>query len=509
MKKILRLIFPRGIIITISIIIQALFWISVLSIFKDYSFFLITAMSLLTFFCVIHILIKDIYPEQKIAWIIFMTLFPIAGGIFFVFYGSHKMDKKTKKLLNNINEKIKECTSELKNVNISNSNDSNFLRQSEYLKNIANAQIYKNTKVDYYKVGEEMHESLLEELKKATKFIFIESFIIEKGKMWDSIEEILIKKAAEGVDVRVLYDDIGCLFTLPSNYPKKLHKKNIKCIKFNKVNHFINSNFNNRDHRKICVIDGNFGFNGGINLADEYINQKIIYGHWKDTAIMLEGEAVFGLTLMFLSMWNLQTGIIEDYNQYKPNIKSSSDGTFIPYSDTPLDDESVGESVYMNILNTANSYVYITSPYLIITKEMMTALMNAAKSNIDVRIILPGIPDKKIVQFISRSYYESLIKAGIKIYEYTPGFIHSKMFISDDTTAVVGTINLDYRSLDLHYECGTLIYKSKIIKQIKTDFLNTQKKCKEITYKDVKINNKYGIFKYILLGVLRAFSTLL
>ncbi|MFI3254788.1 MAG: cardiolipin synthase [Eubacteriales bacterium] len=509
MKKISRLLLSRGFVATLSILVQLEFWVFVFTFFEEYQEILIGSMIFLSIFCCIHIIIKDMYQEHKIAWIIFTIMFPISAGIFYLLFGSHRVDKKTHLFHLEIQQKWKEAVETVPNIDLNLLPSPSSPRQSQYLHRIAYAPTFQNTSVKYFKLGEEMHASLLEELKLAEKFIFIESFIIEEGKMWGEIEEILIAKAKSGVDVRVLFDDLGCILKLPTNFAKRLQSHSIDCRPFHKTSHFFNANFNNRDHRKICVIDGNVGFNGGINLADEYINHISVFGHWKDTAVMLQGDAVYSLTIMFLSMWSLERKKIEEFSDFAPNIQVIGDGFVQPFADNPLDEHSVGESAYMNLLNTAENYVYITSPYLIISREMTVSLCNAAKSGIDVRLILPGIPDKKFVHFLSRSYYPTLMKAGVKIYEYTPGFIHSKMFISDDHTAVVGTINLDYRSLDLHYECATVLYGSAVVKEIVADFLDTQSKSMEITLDLVEQHGKLGFFQFVALGVLRTFSPLL
>ncbi|MFI3307087.1 MAG: cardiolipin synthase [Mycoplasmatota bacterium] len=509
MNKILYIFISRGFVVIASLVIQILFWIGLFSLFSDYSALIISLLGLLSLICVIYIIIQDIYTEHKIAWLIFLVIFPIAGGIFYVIFGRKKVNKKTKKLHNDILKQIEISNEIVPKISYEDKLVENHLfRQIRYLSSNANSKPYLNTFVKYLKIGEENFECLVEELKKAKKFIFLEYFIIEKGIMWDTIEKILIEKANENVDVRVLFDDLGCILTLPPDFIKNLNKKGIKCHSFNKLNTITNSNFNNRDHRKICVIDGNVGFTGGINLADEYINEKVKHGHWKDTGVMLKGEAVYSLTLMFLSMWSLETKTIENYLNYKTDYKETTDGIVQPYGDNPLDNNPVGETVYMNILNSAKDYVYITTPYLIISREMSISLKNAAKSGVDVRIVLPGIPDKKFVYFLSRSYYAPLIKAGVKIYEYTPGFVHSKMFLSDDETGVVGTINLDYRSLDLHYECGVIMYKSSCLKDIKEDFLDMFNKSEEVTLKTLKSKYRLNLFNFFFLGILRTFSPL-
>ncbi len=510
MKIALSNIFARSVAILITVILQLGLWALLVYLLGDYSEWLLIILPIFSLFCIVYIIIQDTYQENKITWIILMFTFPLVGGVFYAFFSGHRVSKRKKAVYKKIEDTLENAI-----INRENQypellkNDIQAFRQSEYLSKAAFAPAHINTKVEYFKLGEEKLNSMISELKKAEKFIFLEYFIIEEGKMWGEIEKVLISKAESGVDVRVLFDDFGCLTTLPSDFSIRLSKHKIDCRAFNRFNHFFNSNFNNRDHRKICVIDGNVGFTGGINLADEYINHKIKHGHWKDTAVMLKGDAVYNLTVMFLSMWSSVTENIEQFSAYKPTKSYETDGVVQPFGDTPLDQDAVGETIYMTMLNRAENYVYITSPYLIISREMMVSLMTAAKSGVDVRLLVPGKPDRKFVQFLSRSYYKELIKAGVKIFEYTPGFIHSKMFVSDDKTAVVGTINLDYRSLSLHYECGVWLYRSSVIADIKTDFLETQKKCQQITLDDIDNKGKFGMVKFIFLGVLRTFAPLM
>ena len=330
--------------------------------------------------------------------------------------------------------------------------------------------------------------------------------------MWRTILDILEQKAAQGVDVRLIYDGFGCLTTLPYKYDKFLREKGIQCKVFNPFRPVLNIIQNNRDHRKICVIDGKTGFTGGINLADEYINQKERFGHWKDTAVMLKGDAVWSMTMMFLHMWNVVNGIQTpiDYAAHSPHAyhpeEFEGSGVVQPFTDTPLDGETLGENVYLNIINRAKRYVYICTPYLIIDNEMMTALCLAAKSGVDVRIMTPGVPDKKMVFLLTQSYYAQLIEAGVKIYEYQPGFLHAKSFVCDDEIAVVGTINLDYRSLYLHFEDGVWIYKNDVIRDILEDFLETMHYCDPISLEFCKNRN---IFVRGFQSILRVFAPLL
>lgn len=384
--------------------------------------------------------------------------------------------------------------------------------QSDYIRNNSGYPAYENTTAEYFQVGDDMFPVLVRELEQAKHYIFIEYFIIHDGVMWQTILDILERKVKEGVDVRLLYDDMGCLTTLPHKYYEQLRAKGIKCEVFNPFRPFLNIIQNNRDHRKFCIIDGYVGFTGGINLADEYINQKKRFGHWKDTAVMLKGEAVWNMTAMFLHMWSVVTRSKEkvEFENYLPHTyhpgEFESDGYIQPFCDSPLDNETVGENVYLNIINRAKQYVYICTPYLIIDNEMMTALCLAAKSGIDVRIMTPGIPDKKIVFLLTQSYYEQLLEAGVKIYEYQPGFLHAKSFVCDDEVGVVGTINMDYRSLYLHFEDGVWIYKNKVIDDIKSDFMETLNYCNPISLDFCKGRN---IVVRAMQSILRLFAPML
>ncbi len=500
----------RAALIFSTLVIQILFWFMLIFVLGNYVDLLVVVLLFINMFVTIKIIISDTYPETKIPWIITLNALPIIGAIIYLVYGKQVQSKKRRAVLAQIESEQK------KGIDHVNTPHPEFfcenpaiVRQSEYIRRVASCPAYTNTSVEYFSLGEEKWEALLCELKLAEKFIFLEYFIIEEGLMWGEIEKILIEKAAQGVDVRLMYDDLGCLMTLPLGFAKRLNKHNIDCRAFNKFSNLFSSNFNSRDHRKICVIDGNVGFTGGVNLADEYINHTNKLGHWKDTAVMFKGEAVYNLTVMFLSMWSSLTEKIEDYSRFAPTKSYKADGIVQPFCDTPLDHDAVGENVYMSMLNCAREYVYITTPYLIISREMMVSLMAAAKSGIDVRLILPGVPDKKSIFFLSRSYYKELLRAGVKIYEYTPGFVHSKMFVCDDKTAVVGTINLDYRSLALHYECGAFMYNSSAVAKIKQDILLTQQKCREITLENHPYQGKLKFVQFVLLGILRTFSPLM
>ena len=375
----------------------------------------------------------------------------------------------------------------------------NSRKQLYYLQNNAGFPVSQSTETLYFPDGQKMLESILTELKKAQRYIFIEFFIIEEGKFWDPILEILKEKAKSGVDVRVIYDDCGCFLKLPKNYAKQLRSMGIKCEVFNPFRPFLTSIQNNRNHRKILVIDGQVAYTGGINLADEYLNEKVLYGKWKDNAILLRGDGAWSFTVMFLQMWSFLTRQDEQIPDYLPTkpLDVNGNGWVQPYCDSPTDKEHVSEHVYLNLIEQAQNYLYITTPYLTIDGIVLSALKICAQNGVDVRIITPGIPDKKAVHFTSRSYYRELLHAGVKIYEYTEGFIHSKCLLADDTVASIGTVNLDFRSLYLHFECGTCLYQTSSLKDIKDDFLSTLEYCHEITEAECKHNFIVRLFQDI------------
>ena len=509
MNVLLKRVVQRVILLVSSFILQ----IGVISFFLlkySESFFDFYLASLALSIIIVFIIINNkSNPSYKIAWIVPVMIFPIFGGLFYLLYGGNKLStrEKLKMVIQNI-----EMTNSLKQNDeiIKKIGDKSIYakNQSEYILNYAKCPVYNNTETTYFKIGEEKFEALLRELKKAEKFIFLEYFIIQEGKMFNSILEILEEKAKQGVDVRLIYDDVGCIVTLPHNYKNTLEAKGIKCRVFNPIKPFFTRRLNNRDHRKIVVIDGDVGFTGGINLADEYINEYEKHGYWKDAGIMLKGDAVWNLTVMFLSMWDYIDNKEEDYIKFKPskNKYYNSKGYVQPFDDSPLINEPIGETVYLNLINKAKDYIYINTPYLIIDNEMATALKIAAKSGVDIKIVTPYIPDKKFVHAVTKSYYESFIKDGIEIYEFTPGFMHAKTFVVDDEYGVVGSINLDFRSLYLHYECGVWLYKTESIKSMKDDYLKTLKRCHKVTMEECK--NTSSIRKVLRL-IIRMFAPLL
>jgi cardiolipin synthase len=425
--------------------------------------------------------------------------------------GGNKSSKRNKQKMQDIGKQMTDSLGqELQILQQLEQENRGAANQTKYIKKFSACPVYSNTTTEYLTPGERKFERMLEELKKAERYIFLEYYIIQEGIMWNTILEILKEKAKQGVDVRVIYDDVGCLFTLPLGYEKKLESMGIKCNVFNPLIPVLSFSINNRDHRKIVVIDGHTAFTGGINLADEYINTYEKHGYWKDSAIVVHGDAVWSFTVMFLSMWCFLSKTCEKYDAFKPISEDiehfKTDGYVQPFADSPLDDEAVGESVYLNLIGEADRYIYITTPYLILDNEMSTALCLAAKRGVDVRIVTPYIPDKWYVHSVSRSNYEVLVESGVRIFEYIPGFAHAKTFVVDDIFAVVGTINLDYRSLYLHFECGVWMYKTKSVSEVKEDYLLTLEVCRNITLQDCR-----SIKWYIRLGrsILRLLAPLM
>ncbi len=485
-KKLFRLLFHRLVFAGAALLLQMAILLVLLLRFSEYFVYFYGISVVVSIAIVLYIINNRSNPAYKIAWIIPIVLAPVFGGALYLLFGGNKLSRREQRRMQEMEENFSNIpflTPSLRGELEALSPDA--LNQSEYIRRVAGGPPYRNTQVEYLPLGEVKFSRMLEELEKAEHFIFLEYFIIQEGKMWDPILEILARKAKAGLDVRVMYDDIGCMLTLPAHYKRTLEEKGIRCCVFNPFVPVLTSRLNNRDHRKICVIDGHTGFTGGINLADEYINAYPKHGHWKDTAVLLRGDAVASLTLMFLTLWDFSTGTKENYAPFMPRVHCpqavESDGFVQPYTDSPLDGEAVGETVYMNLINKAKRYVYITTPYLIISNEMITALCTAAKSGVDVRIITPHIADKWYVHVLTRAYYEVLIEAGVRIFEYTPGFIHAKTFTVDGEYGVVGTINLDFRSLYLHFECAVWMYRCRCIGEMAEDFRKTQEISQEVT----------------------------
>ncbi len=459
------------------------------------------------FFCVIKIIASDDNPDYKIPWLLFVLILPIVGFmLYFIFY-SRKLQKRFVKRLKELYEHRyrRDDTSEIAALE---AQSPEIASDARMLCSIGRTHLYTNTTQQYFPLGEEMYKQMLIDLAAAKSFIFMEFFIIEEGLFWNSMLEILQKKAANGVEIRVVYDDIGCMSTLPGNYAKTLRTYGIKATPFSRLRGNADSEFNNRSHRKILVIDGHVGYTGGVNIADEYINKVERFGHWKDVGIRLEGEAVHELTQLVLTDYGINVREFTPPSaDYFPACSKVASGFLIPFGDgpRPLYERRVSKSVIQNMLARATRYAWITTPYLIIDNELCTALENAALRGVDVRIIVPHIPDKKMVFAMTRSFYPRLMTAGVKLFEYEPGFIHAKSYLVDDELAMIGTVNLDYRSLVHHFENGVWLYRCDAIKDLKADMEATLTKCIAVDKSLIKINPAQRLFR----SIIRIFAPLL
>ncbi len=509
MKKIKKILTNRISMVAFAALVQVA-WMIALIIWASDEFVAINiafrGFSLLMFLYAYH---REWHPDYRLAWTAIILAFPLGGGLLYFAFGnaattrriSKKLSKTTKELIPYIPQD-KQILADIHDL------DRSAFGIANYLEITQNFPAYNNSSVKYYPSGEAIFPDMLTELRKAKRFIFMEYFIVDKGSMWDQVFEILIEKAKAGVEVRFMYDDFGCVMTMPPKFYLMLEEKGIKAACFNELKPFISAFVNNRDHRKITVIDGNVAVNGGFNLADEYINKKERFGYWKDSGVIVKGAAVESFTYMFLTVWNAITNqSTSDFYMYTPDKEAypqEAAGYVQPFSDSPLDKEAVAVTVICDMINAAQKYVYLSTPYLIPDSYLLNSLKNAARRGVDVRLITPGIPDKKMAYTLTKSYYFTLLEAGVRIYQFAPGFIHAKNIVCDDKMAMCSTINLDYRSLFLHFECGTLFMYNAAVDQVKKDMLSTFGLCDVITKSSVNRT----VFVRLFMSVLRVFAPL-
>lgn len=511
-KKLWKLIFGRTTLLIVLLLIQAIVLIGGTYILGNRFSVIHTTAIILAIAVLFYLMNSRMESDFKLMWIILILAVPVVGVLLFFYTksqsGTRLMGLKIKDIdgiQSDLRKQDKDVIEKIYDESPTESGIFNFLDIQ------ANYRAYDKASVKYFPLGEDKLKELLIQLERAEEFIFLEYFIIDRGYMWDSVLEILKRKASEGVEVRLLYDGTNTLSLLPRNYPKQMRKLGIKCKVFSPMIPFLATHQNNRDHRKIAVIDGKSAFTGGINLADEYINKRERFGHWKDTAIMVQGDAVNAFTLMFLQMWDVDEIRFSDYKKYMryrtmPELGMRNGGYIVPYADSPMDNLLTGEKVYLDIINSASDYIHIMTPYLILDEGLRNTLTYAANRGVDVKLILPHIPDKKYAYLLARTYYPELIKQGVHIYEYTPGFVHAKIFTSDNSKAVVGTINLDYRSLYLHFECAAYMWQNPVVHDVEADFQETLLKCQEITIEDC---HNYSKIKYIAGSILRFIAPLM
>ena len=488
-KGIIHAIFSRFGLILLLLLLQIFILFGIVRWFEAFLPHIWSVALLFSFGMVIYLLNCRLNPTAKITWLIVIMTLSVFGLLLFVYtrsdIGHRALKMRMHQIITDTKTRIPQQPDVMKRLEKENPGVAALAR---YMQRSGCHPVYDRTAVTFFPSGEEKFEEMLRQLRAAEHFIFLEYFIIDEGLMWGRILEVLAQKAAAGLDVRVMYDGACEFALLPHDYPARLLALGIRCKMFAPLTPFISTHYNYRDHRKILVIDGHTAFNGGVNLADEYINEKKKFGHWKDTAVMLKGEAVRSFTLMFLQMWQVNERE-DDTVRFlaRPAIpRPEAKGYVIPYGDCPLDDDRLGERVYMDMLNRAQTFVHIMTPYLILDGEMETALKYAAERGVEVVLILPGIPDKKVPYALAKTHYPSLLESGVKLYEYTPGFVHAKIFISDRREAVVGTINLDYRSLYHHFECATYQYRTDCIPAMEADFAATLAKCRRVTEESVR-----------------------
>lgn len=523
----------RFVLIALLIFLQFVWLVTVFYKFSYKFTYANYAIRIVAVLVVLHIVNRTMNPNNKLLWTFLILLSPVFGLLLYLIFGRRGGIKASRKKMDAIRKEMQKhiCQTPEVSQNIE-LQDKVVYRQMKYINDWSGYPVYQNTSTKYYKCGEEVFPDMIAALESAEQFIFLEYYIVEKGYMLNRILEILERKVKAGLEVRFIYDDIGSIGTVPKHFADMLEERGIKCKPFQPFQPFLSVLMNNRDHRKIMVIDGKVGFIGGINLADEYINQVERYGYWKDTTVCLSGEAVRSLTVMFLTMWDYvgskredvavllssnrkdndirhetlwKNILAEDYER-NASFANNDDGFVQPYCDCPFDEEYVGETVYLNIINQAVDYVYIFTPYLIIDNEMLTSLCNAAKRGVDVRIVTPGVPDKKIIYWITQSFYRVLIESGVKIYQYRPGFLHAKCFLSDDKIATVGSVNLDYRSLYLHFECGVFLYQCRAVEEMKQDYMEVFACADEIT---ISFCERQHLLVQLFQGVMRLLAPLL
>lgn len=513
MKKILNKIFGR-LVITALIILVQFTWL-IFTIYKagEVNPWFSLCLRIISLIIALYVVYKDSRPHNKLSWIFLILFLPFIGCPCYFLFGRSEMTKKDRMQIAELKKFVDPMRVSTDDVELHLKEDDDIAyKQMKFIKNISGYPVYMEKESKYYKVGEAMFSDMLEDIKSAKDFIFLEFFIMKQGIMFDSLIEALEERAKAGVHVRLIYDDMGCIDEFPRHFYKELQKKGIHIACFNPFRPFMSIIMNNRDHRKIVIIDGKIAYTGGLNIADEYINAIERFGHWKDAGVRITGDAVWSFTTMFLEMWCYITKGKEDFSKYKVIENTNQElmlqgrGFVQPYADCPLDKLLVSEGIFLNLINHAKKNVYIFTPYLILGSELATALINAARSGVDVRIVTPAIPDKKMVFLLTQANYENLIQGGVKIYQYTPGFIHSKCFVVDDEYASVGTVNLDFRALYLHFECGTLLYKTDSVKKVTEDMIDTFRKSREILLEDCENKN---FFYQLFLSVMQLFSPLL
>ncbi len=508
-RKLLKPFFSKTVLGAIFLVVQLLILLlPILGVYERQIYIDFVA-GILSVIVIIFEINREADSGFKLIWIAIIAVFPVFGVFLYIYVHSDVIMYHIRRKSGFLNVRLSEATSKLgENLDTLKESTGSEFGIFNYLANIAQAPCFKCSDVEYFPLGEAMFERLISDIKSAKRYVYLEFFIInESDYMWKTLFSLLCEKVKEGVDVRLIYDAMGCFPATGRNFAQRVRRRGIKCHPFSPVKPFVSTYHNNRDHRKMVIIDGECAYTGGVNIADEYINRKAPFGHWKDTAVRVQGRAVDGFLVMYFRQWRLVCN--DGANYAKPSRLSNdykSNGYIVPFDDTPMDSQCVTRSVYLHMINSAQNYVYINTPYLILDDAILHSLKFAVQRGVDVRICMPHIPDKSYAFALGRSYYPTLLKAGVKIYEYRPGFLHAKSTVSDDIRAYIGSANYDYRSLYLHYECGVYLYESDVIKDMKKDYENTLLDCMNFTMEEYK---KLNIFYRCAGKVLRLFASLM
>ncbi len=503
MGKIMR----RVLIVVPAVALQVLWHVLLVKWLSPYAPLIVSLVSVAAVFMVLFIVIKRDESTYKLLWLLIILTMPLVGALLYLFFGNKRTAKPLKKRLQGV-----ESSGDPHPLPVGETPFAGEKRMEQtirWLERKTGYPLCKARPVRYYPLGDNMFPDMLRDMKSAKRSIYIEYFIIEPGQMWDAMMEVLEDKLRQGVDVRVMYDDLGSISSFNFSNARELTQKGIPCVPFNPLL-ALKGTANYRDHRKMLIVDNEIAYSGGINLSDRYINLEHPYGHWKDTGFRLTGEGVHSFTHMFLTFWNAFALKKGEGGTPMPTLQDSAeapretDGYVLSYYDSPLEHDATSNQLFIDLLSQSTDYAWFFTPYLMLGDDLMAAMLTAARRGVDVRIIMPGIPDKKLIFRMSRSFYQVLLNGGVKIYEYTPGFVHAKSFVSDDKVATIGTVNLDYRSLFLHFENNSLFYRSGIVEKIKEDFLATQALCSEVQPYDKKRYSR----RWAVDGLLRIFAPL-
>lgn len=491
----------RYILVLFLIILQLFIYYLIIFKFEDIPY-ITYASTIISLIVVTYIYNSDHNISYKLTWTVVCMTFSLTGTLFYLLYGNGKSlpKKKANKINAYLSDKI-----ESNNIVDELIFDPIAYKHAKLLNYLTDGYpIYKNTSNTFFKDGKQMYLDMLDKLKNAKKFIFLEFFIISEGEVFNEVTKILEEKANNGIEIKIIYDDFGC------NLKKKTIKRlsnviNIEITAYNPLNAY-SPVINYRDHRKIVVIDGLYAYTGGMNLADEYVHKKIKYGHWRDNGLLVEGKACYSYTLLFAQNWYMSTKQMLLIEDYKPIYDEQySEGYIIPYADAPTNKKNASYELFLSLINNATKSIYISTPYFVIDTTFINAITNAIKSGIDVKILIPNIADKKIIFQTTLAHFKNIILSGGEVYRYTPGFNHAKNIIVDSKYAFIGTVNIDYRSLFLNYECGNFLINTTTIKEIENDFLQTVKQSKKIEIEEWKkrpLRNRFQAFISTLLGPL-------